>query len=87
MQACIIINIDENYFLRVKDDGIGVPDETKLFKLFETTKETGKGIGLVGALNIIRIHNGDLSFSGLEGKYKTEFTIRLPIPYDQQLER
>jgi two-component system NtrC family sensor kinase len=72
---------DAHLEIRVEDNGIGIPDETKekIFGLFFTTKPPGKGTGLGLSIcqNIIKNLGGSLSFESQYGD-GTTFTIRLP---------
>jgi signal transduction histidine kinase len=68
--------------IRVKDNGIGIPQEVvdKIFQPFFTTKPTGQGTGLGLSLSydIIKAHGGGL---GVETKEVegAEFVITLPV--------
>jgi signal transduction histidine kinase len=42
--------------IAVGDSGAGVPDGVDVFKLFETTKADGTGIGLAVATQIVAAH-------------------------------
>jgi signal transduction histidine kinase len=56
-------NIDtENYLIRIKDMGSGIPEERQknLFEPFYTTKEKGTGLGLMVCKRIIEIHKGSI---------------------------
>lgn len=64
-KGAIIIEMNNNIdsvFIRIKDNGIGINDETlpKVFDPYYTTKEQGKGtgIGLFMAKMVIEKHNG-----------------------------
>jgi signal transduction histidine kinase len=63
--------------LEIADTGEGIPEDTQLFQPFATTKPGGTGLGLAIALEIVRQHNGTLSYSSQPGK-GTVFCIRLP---------
>ncbi len=70
--------------IKVKDNGIGIPDEIKerVFEPYFTTKEEGKGtgLGLYMAKEIIQRMNGEIHFrSTSEG---TEFIIEMRV-YDE----
>ncbi len=73
---------DENIHILIKDTGCGIPERAKdkIFEPFFTTKEVGKGTGLGLSLShdIIRKHNGQISFESTVG-VGTEFIIELPI--------
>lgn len=67
----------------IGDTGAGIPEEirTKIFDLFFTTKEPGKGTGQGLAIShsvIVEKHNGTLDLEAQEGK-GTTFIIGLPI--------
>lgn len=64
--------------LQVEDNGKGIPDELKesIFIPFFTTKHHGSGIGLSFSRQLIRLHDGTLTFNSIPNK-KTVFTITL----------
>jgi signal transduction histidine kinase len=69
--------------VRVQDTGGGIPKEyqSKIFDLFFTTKEVGKGTGQGLAFahsTIVEKHGGTITFETEEGK-GTTFVVRLPI--------
>jgi signal transduction histidine kinase len=63
--------------ISVIDSGPGVAPEVRLFRLFESTKESGSGIGLVVSRQIVRAHGGDLRFERLEPR-GSAFHVDLP---------
>lgn len=72
--------------INVSDTGIGIP-ETQQHLLFKgyfradntiNLKETGSGIGLSVAKELVEVHHGKLSFKSRQGHGST-FTIRLPL--------
>ena len=63
--------------LSVADDGCGIPGDLDVFKLFETTKVNGTGIGLAIARQIVQGHGGKLSFEPNQPQ-GTIFHIDLP---------
>ena len=74
---------DDLLYIRIEDNGIGMPDEVKrkLFNAFFTTKPVGEGTGLGLSItrNIIEEkHHGKIEFESEEDKY-TRFTISIPI--------
>jgi signal transduction histidine kinase len=76
-------NLDGKVEIRIKDNGIGIPEENrkKIFNPFFTTKPAGKGTGLGLSLSydvIVEEHKGDVIVESKEGEY-TEFIITLPI--------
>jgi len=68
--------------IRVRDNGIGVPPESRdrLFQPFFTTKPTGEGTGLGLSISydiVAQQHGGSITVDSEVGRY-TEFTVRLP---------
>jgi signal transduction histidine kinase len=68
--------------IRVRDNGIGIPEEIKekLFQPFFTTKPTGEGTGLGLSISydiVTQQHGGSIIADSRVGEY-SEFTIRLP---------
>ncbi|MEO1255512.1 MAG: ATP-binding protein, partial [Bacteroidota bacterium] len=72
---------DKEVMIRMKDNGIGIPDEIKnrIWEPFFTTKEVGVGTGLGMSITygIIEKHGGKIELSSEVGK-GTEFVITLP---------
>jgi len=73
----------KNLEIKVKDNGIGIPDEIKekIMQPFFTTKPTGEGTGLGLSLSydiVVKGHQGKIDIATKEGEY-TEFTISLPL--------
>ncbi len=75
---------DNRIIIVIKDKGIGIPDrEMKyiydpFFRASNTKNYEGYGIGLPLALNIIRMHSGELNVSSIQGE-GTTVQINLPI--------
>lgn len=68
---------DSDYVLEVQDTGEGVPPSIDIFEPFVTTKADGTGLGLAICSEIVRSHEGTLSYeSGVQG---TTFCMRLPL--------
>jgi len=68
--------------IRVKDNGIGIPDaiKEKVMQPFFTTKPTGEGTGLGLSLSydiIVKGHGGKIDIITKEGEY-SEFIIEIP---------
>jgi PAS domain S-box-containing protein len=68
--------------IRVRDNGIGIPEEVKdkLFQPFFTTKPTGEGTGLGLSISydiVTQQHGGSIAVDSKVGEY-SQFTIRLP---------
>lgn len=68
---------DDDVILRVKDTGVGVPNDIDAFQPFESTKPNGTGLGLPIAREILRAHGGELTYSNNAGD-GTTFVMRLP---------
>ena len=69
--------------LKVKDNGIGIPQKVldKIYQPFFTTKPGGQGTGLGLSLSydiVTKGHGGQISVDTKEGEF-AEFTIRLPV--------
>lgn len=73
-------------YVHVADTGIGIPMEQQQF-LFKgyfradntvNIKETGSGIGLNVAKELVELHHGKLTFKSEAGKGST-FTVRIPL--------
>lgn len=79
---CSISTDGDRLFIRILDNGPGIPEEylPTLFDTFVTHKKDGTGLGLSIARTIAEAHGGTLSiFTSLgEG---SEFTLTLPIVY------
>jgi two-component system, NtrC family, sensor kinase len=72
---------DNQVVVRITDNGKGIPKsvQSKIFDPFFTTKPVGKGtgLGLSISYDIIKKHNGDISFQSEEGK-GTTFIVKIP---------
>lgn len=71
-----------NIVIRVRDNGIGIPDNVrdKIMQPFFTTKPTGEGTGLGLSLSydiVVKEHMGSIDVETREGEF-TEFTVTLP---------
>ena len=64
--------------IAVEDSGPGVPDGVDVFKLFETTKTEGTGIGLAVAKQIVAAHGGVIEYLA-RSPHGTIFQIELPL--------
>ncbi len=74
--------LDNFVEIRIRDNGIGIPQEVidKLFSPFFTTKPKGKGTGLGLSLSrdiITNIHKGKIEIESKENEF-TEFKILIP---------
>ena len=55
---------NSSLIFRVTDEGIGVPEHSeKLFSLFETTKESGTGLGLPLVRKVAKLHGGSAAIN------------------------
>ena len=69
--------------IKVKDNGMGVPDaiKEKIMQPFFTTKPTGEGTGLGLSLAydiVVKGHGGSLNLNTKDSQF-TEFTVTLPL--------
>ena len=60
----------------VRDDGPGVPAGIDAFRLFETTKPNGSGVGLAIARQMVSAHAGSIYYTNLEPR-GTCFNVEL----------
>ncbi len=78
---------DDWVFVRVRDDGCGIPPENlkRLFEPFFTTKPVGSGtgLGLSVSYNIVSKHHGRIEVESEPGK-GTAFTVWLPVRQPQE---
>jgi len=68
----------EKLRISVEDSGCGIPDHVQVFRLFETTKKDGSGLGLAVSKQILLAHGGDLLFSARSPR-GTAFHVELPL--------
>ena len=61
----------------VEDTGPGIPQGLEVFRLFETTKQHGSGLGLPIVRQIVLAHGGGIGFAQIE-PHGTVFKIELP---------
>jgi signal transduction histidine kinase len=66
--------------IRVRDSGLGIPDEImpKIFEPFTTTKEDGLGLGLYQVREIVENMGGKIEIFSEEGK-GTEVIVTFPL--------
>lgn len=76
---------EDHALITVTDHGLGIPpDELDLvFRPFSRARNVsgrfaGSGFGLAGALQIVRLHGGDITVRSTQGRGST-FTVRLPL--------
>jgi PAS domain S-box-containing protein len=63
--------------ITVSDTGPGIPETVQAFRLFETTKVNGSGLGLAVVKQIVLAHRGTIEFSR-RAPHGTVFRIELP---------
>ena len=68
---------NEKILLEITDTGVGVPPSIDIFAPFFTTKTQGTGIGLTVVQQIIRGHEGSISYHSAPEK-GTTFALTLP---------
>jgi two-component system NtrC family sensor kinase len=69
--------------IRVRDNGVGIPDDIKdkIMQPFFTTKPTGEGTGLGLSLSydmVVKGHGGNIAINSKQGEF-TEFIVSLPV--------
>lgn len=66
----------------ISDNGVGVPQEqqSRLFELLNTTKQTGMGLGLWLCKHIVTRHSGSIHHENIVGG-GARFVIKLPQAY------
>jgi signal transduction histidine kinase/photosystem II stability/assembly factor-like uncharacterized protein len=71
---------DKTVQIEIKDKGSGIPlnELDKIFDMFYSTREEGRGLGLTISRNIIRNHNGYIDVNSNEST-GTIFKVVLPI--------
>lgn len=67
-----------NLLIEVSDDGPGVPEGVDIFRLFETTKPQGTGLGLPVCREIVQAHGGSIEF---ERRTEGGTTFRVSLPF------
>jgi two-component system sensor kinase FixL len=68
---------DDRVRIAVSDTGPGIPESVEMFRLFETTKRSGSGLGLSIAKQIVVAHGGHIGFERLSPN-GTTFYVDLP---------
>lgn len=66
----------DKVYITVADTGPGVPEDVDVFRLFETTKPNGTGLGLPIVRQIVVAHGGGIDFARLQ-PCGTAFRIEL----------
>lgn len=77
IQVSAYCNNDGQVIIDICDNGCGIPDEIvpHIFIPFFTTKESGSGIGLSVARQIMRLHGGSLSLIRNTANFRTIFRL------------
>jgi PAS domain S-box-containing protein len=72
--------------IRIKDEGVGIPEKylKRIFDPYFTTKPKGNGLGLATAYSIIKNHNGLITVES-EVHLGSTFNIYLPAAVHQEL--
>lgn len=70
-------NFGTSIILEIGDTGGGIPAGVDVFEPFTTTKQSGSGLGLVVARQIVAAHGGSITYSSEPGK-GTTFRLALP---------
>ena len=75
-----MVQRDNWVYIRVKDNGSGIPPEmqARIFKPEFTTKSKGMGLGLAIVKNTVESAGGSIGFRTRQG-LGTSFTMRLPL--------
>jgi len=60
-------NPDSSFRISITDEGCGLPDDIDAFRLFESTKPDGTGIGLAIAKQIVEAHGGEIHYAARPG--------------------
>jgi two-component system NtrC family sensor kinase len=72
---------NKGIFVRVKDTGVGIPQDRieTIFEPFNSTKPDGNGLGLFISYGIIEKHNGSIHVDSKPG-LGASFELRFPTP-------
>ena len=76
---------ENNLHIKIRDNGPGIAKEMeeKIFEPFHSTKETGSGLGLSIAYQIIQHHKGGLKLNPHISR-GTEFILSLPATFTKE---
>ncbi len=72
--------VEDELVVRVRDDGVGMPEDTlrKIFDPFYTTRSGGTGLGLANVERVVRAHDGRVDVQSVPGEGST-FTLIFPV--------
>jgi len=73
LETCVPVGVR----VSVEDTGPGMPPDIQPFRLFETTKPYGTGLGLPIVQQIVRAHGGSIDFASCV-PHGTVFRVELP---------
>jgi hypothetical protein len=84
----LVITLAEDandWVLRVRDQGVGIPEEVrdKIYNLYFTTKGKGSGIGLAMTFRVVQLHGGTIDFTSEPGT-GTEFRLQFPATREER---
>jgi len=98
-KGCITVVLESDYavdqiLIKVRDTGRGIPQDVlpRIFDLFfhwqqhHARFEPGAGIGLALSKELVKLHDGELSATSVEGK-GSEFVIHMPFNKDRQKDK
>ncbi len=83
-------SVDESFSLKVVNDGFLIPEEKRekifepFFRLKETEKQEGTGIGLALARSLTELHKGSLTATAEEGR--NAFYLSLPFHQENEFQ-
>lgn len=84
----LVISLAEDandWVLRVRDQGVGIPEAVrdKIYNLYFTTKGKGSGIGLAMTFRVVQLHGGTIDFTSEPGT-GTEFRLQFPATREER---
>ena len=75
----VVKDLGKDVSIKIKDNGIGMTKEEldKVGQMFFTTKKKGTGLGTCLSKEIIKLHDGNITYSSKKNEW-TEVNITLP---------